>query len=72
MEAEIAIYKSENTIDDALKTFYKSNFANDFDLDLSSGKIRSNLILDTNLQSLINISFISENKKFSSIFKYLK
>ena len=68
MEAEIAIYKSENTIDDALKTFYKSNFANDFDLDLSSGKIRSNLILDTNLQSLINISFISENKKFSSIF----
>ena len=42
MEAEIAIYKSENTIDDALKTFYKSNFANDFDLDLSSGKIKSN------------------------------
>ena len=67
LEAEIEIYKSDDTLKDAyenLKSIYSLDFK---DIDLSSQELRKNIAISTDDVSLINISFQSNNKLLSTI-----
>ena len=58
LDAEIEIYKSENTISDALKNIGNKFSQEEIDLP-SSGFVRGNLILKTDSVSLITITYKS-------------
>ena len=63
LEAEIEIYRSKNTIEDALKRFNKTDLSKTIDYELSVGQIRSNLIVRTQAKTLLNISLVNNNKE---------
>ena len=63
LEAEIEIYRSKNTIEDALKRFNKTDLSKTIDYELSVGQIRSNLIVTTQAKTLLNISLVNNNKE---------
>tara|TARA_A100001388_G_scaffold90351_1_gene65374 strand:+ start:3909 stop:5828 length:1920 start_codon:yes stop_codon:yes gene_type:complete len=62
LEAEIEIYRSKNTIEDAIKRFNETDLSKIIDHELSVGLIRSNLIVKTQAKTLLNISFVNTNK----------
>lgn len=65
MEAEIEIYRSNNTISDAIISIKKTN--NKFNVleSLTVNNVRDNLSLKKNGKSLIAINFLSEDKELS-------
>ena len=62
--AEIEIYKSNNTILDALENLRKTKIFEDEEIP-SPGQVRSNLTLNSSSKSLINISYVSSNPSLS-------
>ena len=66
MKAEIEIYKSNDTISDALDKLIIDNL---FDKEVlpSSGQVRSNLVISNTAKNLINISYVSSDKDLSKI-----
>ncbi len=64
LDAEIEIYKSDNTISDALKNLSKDLLLSKEDIP-STGYVRSNLSLVTDSISLITIRFKSNNYEFT-------
>jgi len=60
LDAEIEIYKSDNTIADAIENI-KTNFSSKEDNIPSAGYVRSNLDLKTDSVSLITITYKSNN-----------
>ena len=68
LTAELEIYKSNNTVSDALDELKKSNLFDLSDLPSSPQEVRNNLNLSTDSKSLITISLKSNNEKLS---KYL-
>ena len=68
LEAEIEIYKSNDTVYDALKTLHESDFYKNQGLDLNASDIKGNLSIKSNSKSLITISFVSDDKELSSHF----
>lgn len=66
LKAEIEIYKSNDTITDALDKLKNENLFNNEELP-SSGQVRNNLIITNTAKSLININFTSSNKELSKI-----
>ena len=66
LQAEMEIYKSNNTIVDALE---KLKDLKEFESDEipSPGTVRGNLFLETNSQSLITINYVSDNQKLTEV-----
>ena len=67
LDAEIEIYKSNNTILGAIDKLKNSDLNDYSSRDLSAGVIRSNLILSSDSRSLITIKFLSNDKNLSSL-----
>ena len=66
LDAEIEIYKSFDTISGALERLEESHLSHKLDENLTSGAIRSNLILNSDFQTLINIKLNSKDKELGS------
>ena len=60
LQAEIEIYRSNNTILDALENLRETKIFEDGEIP-SPGEVRSNLTLNSSSKSLINISYVSSN-----------
>ena len=56
------IYKSNDTIVDALNTLEKMNL---YEVIPSLGEVKGNLYLETNSQSLITINFVSDDQELN-------
>ena len=67
IKAEIEIYKSNETISDAIKTYEKSDFFKETDYLLTNGSVKGNLQISS-AESLLTISFTSMNPEVSRIF----
>ncbi len=67
IEAEIEIYKSNDTIADAIKIFEATDFYEQADYSLTLGEAKGNLKIDSS-ESLLSISFTSKNKDISRLF----
>lgn len=67
LQAEIEIYKSDNTILDALNKLNQLDLFEADEIPPSSGTVRSNLSIESSPGSLIRISFVSQNKELSSL-----
>ena len=67
LDAEIEIYKSNNTISGAINKLQNTKFYESLEMDLSSGEVRGNLSLSSNSSTLITIKLLSENKELSSV-----
>ena len=67
IDAEIEIYKSNDTIADAIKIFEATDFYKQADYSLSLGEAKGNLQIDSS-ESLLSISFTSKNKEVSRLF----
>ena len=67
INAEIEIYKSNETIADAIKTYEKSNFFRETDYLLTTGSVKGNLQISSS-ESLLTISFTSMDPEVSRIF----
>ncbi|MFL2731920.1 MAG: exopolysaccharide transport family protein [Gammaproteobacteria bacterium] len=67
IRAEIEIYKSNETISDAIKTYEKSDFFRETDYLLTAGAVKGNLQISSS-ESLLTISFTSMNPEVSRIF----
>ncbi len=67
LQAEIEIYKSDNTILDALNKLNQLDLFEVDEIPPSSGTVRSNLSIESSPGSLIRISFVSQNKELSSV-----
>ncbi len=68
LDAEIEIYKSNNTILGAINKFKNIDLYDSLSMNISAGSVRSNLSLNSDSSSLITIKFLSSNKSFSSVF----
>ena len=68
LTAEIEVYKSNNTVEDALAIFTAKNSSESEYLPKSPAEIRNNLFLNPDSNSLINISFTSKSKILSQEF----
>lgn len=64
LQAEMEIYKSNNTIIDALDTLMLTKKYEDIP---SAGEVKGNLSLETNSKSLITINFTSDNAELNPI-----
>ncbi len=64
LQAEMEIYKSNNTIIDALDALKTMKKYEDIP---SAGEVKGNLSLETNSKSLITINFISDNAELNPI-----
>ena len=64
LQAEMEIYKSNNTIVDALDTL---KLMNTYEVIPSAAEVKGNLSLETNSQSLITINFISDNQELNPV-----
>ena len=64
LQAEMEIYKSNDTIVDALNTLEKMNL---YEVIPSLGEVKGNLYLETNSQSLITINFVSDNQELNPV-----
>lgn len=60
LQAEIEIYRSNNTILDALENLRETKIFEDAEIP-SPGEVRSNLTLNSSSKSLINISYVSSD-----------
>ena len=60
LQAEIEIYKSNNTVLDALENLRETKIFEETEIP-SPGEVRSNLTLNSSSKSLINISYVSSN-----------
>ena len=67
IESEIEIYKSNETISDAIDNL-NSDESFDIDIFLTTGLVRSNLRITSTSQSLLLISFTSSDKALSEYF----
>ncbi len=67
LQSEIEIYKSDNTILDALTKFRSEIDLNEKEIP-SVGEIRNNLVLKNSSKTLMQISFISDDKEFTRKF----
>ena len=65
IEAEIEIYKSNETISDALENFKKEELYDELDFPLTTNFIKGNLRITSSSNSLLTISFTSQNKELS-------
>ncbi len=65
INAEIEIYKSEETIKDALNNLFKTSFYQDMDIPLTESDIKNNLSVLNNSETLMSIKLISEDKELS-------
>ncbi|MDC3019214.1 hypothetical protein OA081_01870 [Gammaproteobacteria bacterium] len=67
LQAEIEIYKSDNTILDALNKLNQMNYFEEDDIPASTGLVRSNLNIVSSPGSLIKINYVSPNKELSPV-----
>ena len=68
LDAEIEIYKSNNTILGAIDKLKNTDIYDPLEMNISSGNVRSNLSLSSDSLSLITIKFLSSDKTLSSVF----
>ena len=66
LTAELEIYKSNNTILDAINNLKNSNLIDPEFFPISPKEVRNNLLLSTDSQSLITISFKSPSQELST------
>lgn len=64
LQAEMEIYKSNDTVVDALNTLEKMNLYEEIP---SLGEVKGNLYLETNSQSLITINFVSDDQELNPV-----
>lgn len=64
LQAEMEIYKSNDTVVDALNTLEKMNL---YEVIPSLGEVKGNLYLETNSQSLITINFVSDDQELNPV-----
>ena len=64
LQAEMEIYKSNDTIVDSLNTLEKKNR---YELIPSLWEVKGNLYLETNSQSLITINFVSDDQELNPV-----
>ncbi len=67
LDAEIAIYRSNETIEDALIRLKNTDAYKDSDMELSIASIKSNLNISSDSNSLLSISFKSQNQEITRI-----
>ena len=67
LDAEIAIYRSNETVEDALIRLKNTDAYKDSDMELSIASIKSNLNISSDSNSLLSISFKSQNQEITRI-----
>ncbi len=65
LDAEVAIYKSKETVSDALINLEKSSYFKDLEIPLSVNSIRGSLTVNKSSDALMSVSFVSADKQLS-------
>ena len=67
LDAEIAIYQSNETVEDALIRLKNTDAYKDSDMELFTANVKSNLNISSDSNSLLSISFKSQNQEITRI-----